>query len=178
MEPVCMTIGAKTGAALVTGVTTHLAVCELAAAYAHHAAAQLAIAHAATAHAATAHAGHAVAGAHTAKALHGVRHLSAHPMSRELAELLGGAATLGTLTFINLYDHILDAEWEKAKKHLRTIPVKRLKKQLNLAYQHTVIELENAKLDTVDEMRRLAQLVAQLGGTLRPLTPSAGGLAT
>jgi hypothetical protein len=96
-------------------------------------------------------------------------------VSRELAELLGGAATIGTLTLINLYDHILDAEWEKAKKHHRGISVKRLQKHLDLAYRHTKIELEDIKQNTADEIRRLAQLVAQLAGMLRPLQPFAGG---
>ncbi len=172
------------------GVAIQIAVGHLATAHAAHAAAHLTAVHGAAAHGtaftatanghatAAAHAGHAVAPTHLAKTLHGVPHISANPMSRKLAELLAeGAATVGSLTFVNLYDHMLDAEWKKEQKRHRGVSAKRQRDLLDLAYRHTKIALEDIKQDTADELHKLARLRERVLAMLQPLTPTAHAAA-
>jgi len=165
MEPVTLIVCAKAGTA-VKHLAAHYAAAHLAA---HYAAAHLA-AHYAAANAAAHH-----ATAHTAKAVHEVGLLGTHPMSPVLAELAAGAATIGTLTFINVYDHILDDAWEKAKKLRRGISVKVLRKKVNRAYLLTKMALEDLGLATADELRCLALFVERLLLALRPVPAFAAG---
>jgi hypothetical protein len=148
-----------------------LVICVKVCAVAHQTAAHRAAAHlaarSAAAHLAAAHAAAHGAGAHAAKAVHEAGLRGTHPVSPLLAELAAGAATIGTLTFVHVYDDLLDEVWEKVKKRGRDIPVKVLRKKLNHAYQLTKMALEDLGQATEDELYRVAQFMERLLLALR-----------
>jgi hypothetical protein len=152
---------AKAGAAAAIGLAAHSAACHLALLYAHQAAA------AASTHA---EAGHAIAG-HVARHLPPGHQPGTHPMKADIDELLAAGGTVAGLTFINLYDHIIDEAWKKALSRARGLSVKDQQERLQAAFLHAKIALRDIKRLTPAELLHLEQLRAWLAERLRPMPP-------
>jgi hypothetical protein len=162
MSPILIVAGVKVSLAVTTGIAAHLTTSHLALLYANHAAATVTATHAG--------AGQAMA-AHGSRVLPAGHHPGTHPMSADIKELLAAAGTIGTLTFVSLYDHMIDEVWKKAQHRVRDISVEELQENLNLAYMHTKRALRHINQATADEKRRLDLLMEQLRRTLRPMPP-------
>jgi hypothetical protein len=145
---------AVAGAALAHAATSHLALL-----YANHAAATVGT-HASAGHASVGHA----AATHASRVLPAGHHAGTHPMMSLFDDMaISAAATVGALTFTNLYDHMLDELWASMKGRLSE---EDMREQMHhvayIACRHTKKALRRIHKLTADESARLNALRDEL----------------